>query len=158
MPGVGSLFYYQYKGIMGWRDRPQKASFEQSGDYWFKSLLGFCGQGMLSLGYNLRGILQKNLYGEMVLSYWWGFEVPNLMINWGKTKGQVLGVRAGQVLWGHLMWRTDVGSKSGSFIEVCSLARRSHPMNAIGYWGTTIKKCVSIVLPKEQRREGVILG
>ena len=37
-------------------DRLQKAGFEQSGDYWFKALVGFCGQGILSLGYYLRGI------------------------------------------------------------------------------------------------------
>ena len=47
-------------------DRPQEADFEQSGDYWFKSLLGFCGQGILSLGYDLRGIFKKDLYGRMV--------------------------------------------------------------------------------------------
>ena len=27
-------------------DRPQKAGFKQLGDYWFKSLSGFCGQGI----------------------------------------------------------------------------------------------------------------
>ena len=27
-------------------DRPQKAGFKQLGDDWFKSLLGFCGQGV----------------------------------------------------------------------------------------------------------------
>ena len=32
-------------------DRPQMAGFEQLGDYWFKSLSGFRGQGILSLGY-----------------------------------------------------------------------------------------------------------
>ena len=37
-------------------DRPQKAGFEQSVDYWFKSLSGLCGQGVLSSGYYLRGI------------------------------------------------------------------------------------------------------
>ena len=50
-------------------DRLQKVGFEQSGDYWFKSLSGFCGQGILSLGYDLRRILKKNLYGGMVSSY-----------------------------------------------------------------------------------------
>ena len=50
-------------------DRPQKASFEQSGDYWLKSLSGFCGQGILSLGYYLRGIFKKDLHGGMVSGY-----------------------------------------------------------------------------------------
>ena len=45
-------------------DRPQKAGFEQSGEYWFKSLSGLCGQGILSLGSYLRGIFKKHLYGE----------------------------------------------------------------------------------------------
>ena len=49
--------------------RLQKAGFEQSGDYRLKSLSGFCDQGILSLGYDLRGILKKNLYGGMVSSY-----------------------------------------------------------------------------------------
>ena len=66
------------------------------GDYWFKSLSGFYGQGILSLGYYLRGILKKNLYGGMVSSYRWGFSVPDLRIYRGKVSGQVLGVRAGQ--------------------------------------------------------------
>ena len=50
-------------------DRLQKAGFEQLGDYWFKSLLGFCGQGILILGYYLRGIFKKNLYRGMVSGY-----------------------------------------------------------------------------------------
>ena len=79
-------------------DRPQKAGFEQLGDYWFKSLSGLCGQGILSLGYYLRGILKKNLYRGMVSSYRWGFSVPDLRIYRGKVRGQVLGVRAGQGL------------------------------------------------------------
>ena len=45
-------------------DRPQKAGFEQSGDYWFKSMSGLCGQGILTLGSYLRGIFKKHLYGE----------------------------------------------------------------------------------------------
>ena len=49
-------------------DRLQKAGFEQSGDYWFKSLLGFCDQGLLSLGYYLRGILKKDLHREWCLA------------------------------------------------------------------------------------------
>ena len=53
----------------------QKAGFEQLGDYWFKSLSGFCGQGILSLGYHLRGIFKKNLYRGMVSGYRWGFSV-----------------------------------------------------------------------------------
>ena len=64
MPGVGSLFDCLYGCIMERRDRPQKADFGQSGDYWFKSFLGLCGQGILSVSYDLRGILKKNLYGE----------------------------------------------------------------------------------------------
>ena len=50
-------------------DRLQKAGFEQLGDYWFKALLGFCGQGILSLGYSLRGIFKTYLYGGMVSGY-----------------------------------------------------------------------------------------
>ena len=50
-------------------DRLQKAGFEQSGDYWFKSLLGFCDQGILSLGYYLRGIFKKDLHGGVVSGY-----------------------------------------------------------------------------------------
>ena len=50
-------------------DRLQKASFEQSGDYWFKSFSGFFGQGVLNLSYDLRGIFKKNLYRGMVSSY-----------------------------------------------------------------------------------------
>ena len=38
----------------------------------------------------------------MVLSYWWGFGVPNLRIYWGKIREQVLGVRAGQRFRCHL--------------------------------------------------------
>ena len=72
MPGVGSLFDCQYRSIMR-TDRLQKAGFEQLGDYWFKSLLGFCGQGILILGYYLRGIFKKNLYRGMVSGYQWGF-------------------------------------------------------------------------------------
>ena len=104
---------------------------------WFKSLLGFCSQGILSLGYDLRGILKKNLYGGMVSSYRWGFGIPDPRIYQGKIKGQVLGVRAGQGFGYHLDanfgCKTDMGSKNGRFIEVCSLARRSHPNNAIGH-------------------------
>ena len=69
MPGVGSLFDCQYRGIMRRTDRLQKAGFEQSVDYWFKSLSGFCGQGILSLGYYLRGIFKKEPHGGMVSSY-----------------------------------------------------------------------------------------
>ena len=83
-------------------DRLQKAGFEQSGDYWFKSLLGFCGQGILSLGYYLRGIFKKNLYRGMVSGYKWGFGVPDLRIYQGKVRGQVLGLRAGQGFGCHL--------------------------------------------------------
>ena len=83
-------------------DRLQKAGFEQSGDYWFKSLSGFCGQGILSLGYYLRGIFKKNLYRGMVSGYQWGFGVPDLRIYQGKVRGQVLGVRAGQGFGCHL--------------------------------------------------------
>ena len=50
-------------------DRLQKASFEQLGDYWFKSFSGFFGQGVLNLSYDLRGIFKKNLYRGMVSSY-----------------------------------------------------------------------------------------
>ena len=50
-------------------DRLHKAGFEQSGDYWFKSLSGFCGQGILSLDYYLRAIFKKNLYRGMVSGY-----------------------------------------------------------------------------------------
>ena len=56
------------------------------------------------------------------------------------------------------MQRIDMGSKNGRFIEICSLTRRSHPVNATGHRGATRKECVSVVLPKEQRRGGVILG
>ena len=66
---MGSLFDCHYRGIITRTDRPQKAGFEQSGDCWFKSLLGFCGQGVLSLGYDLRGIFKKDLHGGMVLGY-----------------------------------------------------------------------------------------
>ena len=66
---MGSHFDCQYRGVMRRTDRLQKAGFEQSGDYWFKSLPGFCGQGLLSLGSDLRGILKKNLCGGMVSSY-----------------------------------------------------------------------------------------
>ena len=80
----------------------QKAGFEQLGDYWFKSLSGFCGQGILSLGYHLRGIFKKNLYRGMVSGYRWGFSVPDLRICWGKVGGQVLGVKAGHEFGCHL--------------------------------------------------------
>ena len=66
---MGSLFNWQYGSIMRRTDRLQKAGFEQSGDYLFKALLGFCGQGILSLGYYLRGIFKKDLYGGMVSGY-----------------------------------------------------------------------------------------
>ena len=64
MPGMGSLFYCQYRSIKRRADRLQKAGSEQSGDYWFKFLSGFCGQGMLSLCYYLRQIFKKDLYEE----------------------------------------------------------------------------------------------
>ena len=80
----------------------QKAGFEQLGDYWFKSLSGFCGQGILSLGYHLRGIFKKNLYRGMVSGYRWGFSVPDLRICWGKVGGQVLGVKASHEFGCHL--------------------------------------------------------
>ena len=83
-------------------DRLQKAGFEQSVDYWFKSLSGFCGQGILSLGYHLRGIFKKNLYRGMVSGYRWGFSVPDLRICWGKVGGQVLGVKASHEFGCHL--------------------------------------------------------
>ena len=83
-------------------DRPQKAGFEQSGDYWFKSLSGFCGQAILSLGYYLRGIFKKNLYMRMVSGYQQGFIIPGLRIYWGKIRGQDLGVRVGQGFGCHL--------------------------------------------------------
>ena len=82
-------------------DRPQKAGFEQSGKCWFKSLSGFCGQGILSLAYYLRGIFKKNLYRGMVSGYQQGFGVPDLRIYRGKS-GAGLGVRAGQGFWCHL--------------------------------------------------------
>ena len=69
MSGVGSLFDCQYGSIMRRTDRPQKACFEQLGDYRFKSLLGFCGQGILSLGYYLRVTFKKDLNGGVVSGY-----------------------------------------------------------------------------------------
>ena len=153
----GSLFDCQYRSIMR-TDRLQKAGFEQLGDYWFKSLLGFCGQGILSLGYYLRGIFKKNLYrgwcqatsGVSVSQNWRsiGGRSGGRFWEWGLAKGS-------GAIW---MQRIDMGSKNGRFIEVCSLARRSHPNNVIGHWETTIKECVSVALPKEQRRGGVIWG
>ena len=77
-----------------------------------------------------------------MLGYQWGFGVPDLRIYRGKVRGQVLEVRAGQGFGCHWMQRIDMGPKNGRFIEVCSLAR-DH---------------VSVALPKEQRRGGVILG
>ena len=62
-----------------------------------------------------------------------GLHVPDLRIYPGKVRGQVLGVRAGQGFGCHLDERIDMGSKNGRFIEVCSLARRSCPINAIGH-------------------------
>ena len=56
------------------------------------------------------------------------------------------------------MQKIDMGSKNGRFIEVCSLARRSRPIDDTGHRGTTIKECVSVVLPKEQRRERLFWG
>lgn len=61
---MGPLFDCQYRGIMKRTDGLQKAGFEQSGDYWFRSLSGFCGQGILSLGYDRRGIFRKTWTGE----------------------------------------------------------------------------------------------
>ena len=87
---MGPLFDCQYN--MRRTDGLQKASFEQSRDYWFKSLSGFCGQGILSLGYDLRGIFKKNLDGGMV---------PRPEDLSRKVRGQVLGVRAGQGLGCH---------------------------------------------------------
>ena len=143
---------------MRWRDRPQKAGFGQSGDYWFKPLSGFCSQGILSLGCDLRGILKKNLHRE----WCWATGGASVSQTWGSIGG-----RSGSRFWewglakgSGAIWmqRIDVGSKNGRFKEVCSLARRSHPINAIRHWGTIIKECVNVVLPKEQRRGGVILG
>ena len=39
-----------------------------SWDYCFKSLSGFCGQDILSLGYYLRGIFKKDLRGLGMVS------------------------------------------------------------------------------------------
>ena len=39
-----------------------------SWDYCFKSLSGFCGQDILSLGYYLRGIFKKDLRGVGMVS------------------------------------------------------------------------------------------
>ena len=66
---------------------------------------------------------------------------------WGLAKG--LGI-----IW---MQRIDMGSKNGRFIVMCSLLRRSCPINVIGHWGTTIKDCVSVVLQRTKEGE-VILG
>ena len=70
-----------------------------------------------------------------MLGYQWGFGVPDLRIYRGKVRGQVLEVRAGQGFGCHWMQRIDMGPKNGRFIEVCSLARRSRPINAIGRGG-----------------------
>ena len=67
----------------------------------------------------------------MVSGYQWVFGVPDLRIYQGKVRGQVLGVRAGQGFGCHCMQRIDMGSENGRFIEVCSLARISHPINDI---------------------------
>ena len=154
MPGVGPLFDCQYN--MRRTDGLQKASFEQSRDYWFKSLSGFCSQGILSLGCDLREILKKNLYRE------WCWTTDGASVS--QTQGSLRG-RSGSRFWewglarglGAIwMQRTDMGSKNGKFIEVCSLAGRLRPIHVIGLWGTVVKECVSVVLPKEQRRGGVI--
>ena len=139
-------------------DRLQKAGFEQSVDYWFKSLSGFCGQGILSLGYYLRGIFKKEPHGGMVSSYWWGLQCSRPEDRSGEDWGRFWewGLANGSgAIW---MQRIDMGSKNGRFIEVCSLARRSRPINVIGHWGTTIKECVSVALPKEQRRRRGYFG
>ena len=58
--------------------------------------------GRVCLGYDLRGIFKKDLYGRMVSGYRQGFSVPDLRIYQGKVRGQVLGVRAGQGFGCHL--------------------------------------------------------
>ena len=126
--------------------------------YWFKSLSRFHGQGILSLGYYLRGIFKKSLYRGMVLGYWQGFSVPDLRIYGGRSGGRFWEWRLAKGSGAIWMQRVDMGSKNGRFIEVCGLARRSCPINAIGHWGTTIKEYVNVSLPKEHRRGGVIWG
>ena len=79
----------------------------------FKSLSGFCGQGVLSLGYYLRGILRKTGTGCGV----WllrGFAVPDWRAHRGKT-----GAGFGSECWPgvrvpfgckELMWDLRMGS------------------------------------------------
>ena len=52
--------------------------------------------------------------------------------------GEVQGVGFGSEGWPRVwvpiwMQRIDRGSKNGRFIEVCGLARRSHPITVTGY-------------------------
>ena len=104
------------------------------------------------------GFLRKTCIGE------WCQATSGVLVSqtWGSIRGRSGGrfwewglAKGSGVIW---MQRIDMESKNGRFIEVCSLARRSRPINAIGHWGTTIKECVSVALPKEQRRGEVILG
>ena len=66
-----------------------------------KSLSGFCGQGILSLGYYLRGILSKTGTRVWCLATE-GLHSPRLEGLAGGDRGQVLGVRAGQGFGCHL--------------------------------------------------------
>ena len=104
------------------------------------------------------GFLRKTCIGEwcqatsgVLVSQTWGSirgRSGGRFWEWGLAKG--LGA-----IW---IQRIDVGSKNGRFIEICSLVRRSCPINVTGHWGTIIKECVSVVLPREQRRGRVIWG
>ena len=83
------------------RDRLQKASIEESGDYWFKSLLGFSGQGILSLGYYLRGIFM-------------GFRCPRPAGLSGEGQGAGFGSEGWPRVWvpfgyEELMWDLRMG-------------------------------------------------
>ena len=79
------------------------------------------------------GFLRKTCTGEWCLATDGGFSVPDLRIYLGKIGGRFWewGLANGSgAIW---MQRIDIGSKNGRFVEVCSLARRSLPINAIGH-------------------------
>ena len=104
------------------------------------------------------GFLRKTCIGE------WCQATDGVLVS--QTQGSI-GGRSGSRFWewglatgSGAIWmqQIDMGSKNGRFIEICGLARRSCPINAIGHWGITIKEYVNVSLPKEHRRGGVIWG
>lgn len=87
----------------------------QLGDYWFKSLSGFCGQGILEFGLLLeRDSLRKTCMGEWCLAIIGASSCPRPRIYQGKGQGTGCGIEGWprvQVPFGckELIWDLRMG-------------------------------------------------